>query len=120
MLATLLRPKIVAGALVIALVAGGAWHYRHVIAKNAELTARVLELMGQNDSLEQQVKAERKAAETAVRERVRAQRALNDLRAGQASDTDPEYLEWAAQRVPPTETRRICDALPRMDGCKRD
>ena len=45
MLAALLRPKIVAGAVVLTLVAGLAWHYRHVIAENADLTARALELM---------------------------------------------------------------------------
>jgi len=112
-----LKPKLIAGTIVLVLVAGAAWHYRHVIAKNAELTARVLTLMQTADSLEAQVKAEREAARIAQAQRAATQRALDALRAGQAADETPEYVEWSAQRVPPTERARLCLALPEMEGC---
>ncbi len=113
-----LKPKLIVAAVGLALVAGGAWHYRHVIARNAELTARVLNLMQANDTLTAQLEEERKAAAIAVRERRMAEDALATLRAGQASDTTPEFVEWGTTRVPPSELGRLCEALPGLEGCE--
>jgi hypothetical protein len=113
------KPKLIVAAIVLALVAGGAWHYRHVIAENADLTKRLLQAMQENDSLATQLEEERKAAAIAVRERRMAEDALAALQAGQAADTTPEFVEWSAQRIPPTEKARICAALPEMVGCER-
>lgn len=112
-----LKPKLVVAGVVLALVAGAAWHYRHVIAENADLTNRVLQLMQDNDSLAEQVEAERQAAREARAQRAATQAALDALRAGQAADDTPEYVEWSAQRIPPTELARICTALPELEGC---
>jgi hypothetical protein len=112
-----LKARLIAAAVIASLVVGAAWHYRHVLAKNARLTAQIIQLMEINTTLEAQVEAERRAAEIAIQERRAAQRTLDALRAGREADTDPEYLEWKAQRIPPSERARICAALPEARGC---
>lgn len=113
-----MNAKFVASAAVLALVAGGAWHYRHVIAKNAELTTRLMEALQVADSLETQLEEERRSARIAIEQRQAAQRALDELRRGRVDDQTPEFLEWSVQRIPPTERARICAALPGAAGCE--
>lgn len=116
MLVTLKSKLIVYGA-VFALAAGLAWHYRSVIAKNADLVQQVLAIQSERDEYATQVRREREAARVAVAEREAARRALRSLQAGRAADTDPEFLEWRSQRIPPTERARLCAALPGAAGC---
>jgi hypothetical protein len=112
-----LKSKLVVYGAVFAIAGGLAWHYRSVIAKNADLVRTVLELQIERDEYATQVRAEREAARIATEEREALQRALRALRAGQAADTDPEFVEWRSQRIPPTERARICQALPGAAGC---
>lgn len=112
-----LKIKTVLWAALLTTVAAGAWHYRSVIAKNTELVARVLVLQSEKDELTTAVRREREAAREAVAQREAAQRALDTLRRSRVEDTEPEFVEWAAQRLPPTERARICAALPEAAGC---
>jgi Mg/Co/Ni transporter MgtE len=112
-----LSPKLVIGSVAFALLAGGAWHYRHTLEKNTRLVIQVLQLQADKDALVRQVEDEKRAAAIAAAERAAAQRALNRLREERAADLDPEYLEWSRQRIPPSERARVCAATGAV-GCE--
>lgn len=113
-----MRPKLIIYTVVLALMVGAAWHYRSVIAKNAELVTRVLELQSVNEEVSRALEVERAATRQAVEQRRAAQAALDALRDSRITDTDPEYQSWAGERIPPTERARICTALPGAAGCE--
>ena len=113
-----LKPKLIIWTVLLSMAAGAAWHYRSVIAKNAELVTRVLELQSEKDELATAMRREREAARVAVEQRAAAQRALDTLRRSRIQDTAPEFVEWAAQRLPPSERARLCEALPEAAGCE--
>jgi outer membrane lipopolysaccharide assembly protein LptE/RlpB len=113
-----LKPKLIVGTVLLTLVAGAAWHYRSVIARNADLVSQVVRLQIANSEIEAALENERRAAQIAIAERRAAQRALDELRAGRVVDTDPEYVEWSQQRIPPSERARICAALPEAEPCE--
>lgn len=112
-----LKSKFIVYGAVFAIAGGLAWHYRSVIAKNADLAQQIIALQSERDEYVTQVRREREAARVAVAEREAARRALSALQAGRATDTDPEFIEWRSQRIPPTERARICAALPSAAGC---
>lgn len=114
----ILRSKATWLVLLVAVGFAAAYHYRGLIARNADLVAQVVRLQIANEEIGYQLEAERTAAAIAIRERQAAQRALDALRAERAADTDPEYIEWSQQRVPPTERARLCAATG-ADGCER-
>lgn len=115
----LLKSRLLVFGVVLSLATAGAWHYRSVIARNAAMATRIVQLTAENSEMAAALENERKAAAVAVAQRREAQRRLDELRAGRSVDDTPEFIEWSAQRIPPTEKARICAALPEALGCAR-
>ncbi len=54
-------------------------------------------------------------ATAAIKDRAASRAALDAFRRDR---TDEESITWAAQAIPLAELRRLCEALPEMDGCQ--
>lgn len=95
--------------LLVASVAGTAWHYRSVISDRANLRLEIVQYQQNQRILESTLERERRAALEAQRETAEARAAVEEARRQRAAD--PESQDWGTTPIPPSAKERICAAL---------
>lgn len=95
--------------LLVASIAGTAWHYRSVISERANLRLEIVQYQQNQRQLQAALQQERAAALEAQRETAAAREAVEEARRQRAAD--PESQEWGSTPIPPSAKSRICAAL---------
>ncbi len=96
-------------------------HYKLLVGERDKLRVAeagykraVTAFVAREETLQDDLRLEREAAQSAVNERDAARIAIDVFRSAR---TDTPSLQWAAQSVPVAEIERLCAALPDMEGC---
>ena len=116
------RPRLLGGGLLLLALAGVVVHYAWLTTARqraegevARLTAALTAARQSTGRLAKQLRAE----QAAVREQATARRAAQKaLVAYRRARSDAPSRQWAAVPIPAAERRRLCRALPGLDGCR--